>query len=162
MQVYGAICVDPSGNVLLVRGRLSKKWSFPKGHRKYNETSLECALRELYEETGIRPVGNYTSMYKMKGGKYFVFNIDSNVEICINDTVEINAVEWFPLNKLPLIATNIDVSLFRSHIKQAFPSSSCFNIKSLQNYIGTPNSLRSINNIQSQLNRPSSPRGFGI
>lgn len=153
MQVFGAICIDTSGNLLLVRQRLSKKWSFPKGHRNRGESPLDCAKRELYEEAGIVPQVDYTSTYKMKGGKYFVFQIDSNIPTSINDTVEIDSVEWFPLNNLPPIYTNIDVSIFRSHIKQAFPNN-IHNVstKCIQKYIGSTNSMRSIHNIQLQMN----------
>ena len=31
-----------------------QSWSFPKGHREGDETLLQCAFRELREETGIR------------------------------------------------------------------------------------------------------------
>ena len=29
------------------------EWGFPKGRRNFNETDLNCALREFNEETGI-------------------------------------------------------------------------------------------------------------
>lgn len=29
-------------------------WSFPKGHKENNETDIETAIRELYEETNIQ------------------------------------------------------------------------------------------------------------
>ena len=29
-----------------------KQWEIPAGHREDNETPKECAIRELYEETG--------------------------------------------------------------------------------------------------------------
>ena len=28
-------------------------YGFPKGHKRYNETEMECALREIKEETGV-------------------------------------------------------------------------------------------------------------
>jgi bis(5'-nucleosidyl)-tetraphosphatase len=31
------------------------RWDLPKGHREPGEALLACALRELYEETGIAP-----------------------------------------------------------------------------------------------------------
>lgn len=33
----------------------SGTYGFPKGHRRRGETELDCALRECFEETGIRP-----------------------------------------------------------------------------------------------------------
>lgn len=39
-------------DVLMVE-QYGDTWSFPKGHRENGETLLECATRELSEETGI-------------------------------------------------------------------------------------------------------------
>ena len=30
------------------------EWGFPKGRRNYNESDIDCALREFYEETGFK------------------------------------------------------------------------------------------------------------
>ncbi|HMO15737.1 MAG TPA: NUDIX domain-containing protein [Pirellulaceae bacterium] len=35
--------------------RHKDRWDFPKGHVDVGETELQCALRELDEETGIKP-----------------------------------------------------------------------------------------------------------
>lgn len=42
---------DPSPSFLLMRH--PNRWDLPKGHVDPGETNLECALRELEEETGI-------------------------------------------------------------------------------------------------------------
>ncbi len=44
---------------LLIKSR-GGHWGFPKGHPKGNESGLETATRELYEETGIRDINIYT------------------------------------------------------------------------------------------------------
>jgi hypothetical protein len=33
---------------------LEPEWGFPKGKRNYNETDIDCAMREFYEETGFK------------------------------------------------------------------------------------------------------------
>ena len=43
---------DPSPSFLLMRH--AKRWDLPKGHVDPGETHLQCALRELKEETGIK------------------------------------------------------------------------------------------------------------
>lgn len=43
---------DPSPSFLLMRH--PDRWDLPKGHVDPGETNLECALRELEEETGIK------------------------------------------------------------------------------------------------------------
>jgi tRNA nucleotidyltransferase (CCA-adding enzyme) len=39
---------------LLVEQSFSKLWNFPKGHMNNNETEHETALREVFEETGLK------------------------------------------------------------------------------------------------------------
>ena len=43
---------DPSRSFLLMRH--ANRWDLPKGHVDDGETNLQCAYRELEEETGIR------------------------------------------------------------------------------------------------------------
>lgn len=40
--------------ILLVKHKKFKKWVQPGGHMEYNETPEETAVREAYEETGIK------------------------------------------------------------------------------------------------------------
>jgi ADP-ribose pyrophosphatase YjhB (NUDIX family) len=114
MKVYGSILINNYGEVLLVKGRLSKKWSFPKGHCKRYETDLDCAKRELLEETGLVVDTVSTSYHKLKGGSYFVFAVSGRPSACFTDHKEIELVQWWPLNDLPSIDSNVDVSIFRS------------------------------------------------
>ena len=44
---------EPAKSILLMRH--TDRWDFPKGHVDPGETELQCALRELEEETGILP-----------------------------------------------------------------------------------------------------------
>lgn len=78
----------------------SGSYGFPKGHKRRNETDLECALRECEEETGTKPeiIPNFkrTIQYNMvhKGntkeviyflGKYDdteLTPLDSNIQSC--------------------------------------------------------------------------------
>jgi len=50
---------------LLLQSARHQTWGFPKGHVDGDETLLQCALREVYEETG----------YKLSNGDVFdIFN----------------------------------------------------------------------------------------
>jgi 8-oxo-dGTP pyrophosphatase MutT (NUDIX family) len=117
MTVFGAICVNSKGEVLLVHGRRSKKWSFPKGHRHTSESSLDCALRELYEETGLQPNRKYSSSHKLRGAEYFIFPMDDDVTLKPRDNWEIDDIAWWPLTALPTMDSNVDVSIFRTLMK---------------------------------------------
>jgi 8-oxo-dGTP pyrophosphatase MutT (NUDIX family) len=151
MQVYGCICLDELGNVLLVRGRGSQKWSFPKGHKNLRESSLDCAKRELLEETGILAPSKCAGYYKMKGGEYYVYYIDSTTILCIKDIVEIDMITWFPLNDIP-VQSNIDVSIFKSHLNQSFPPPlrNIIPLK-IREYICSEASLRKVRQIQQKI-----------
>lgn len=48
----GAIIMSSKKEILIVKSRGSK-WGFPKGGRESNETIIECAEREVKEETGF-------------------------------------------------------------------------------------------------------------
>lgn len=147
MKVYGIILINNLGEVLLVRGRLSHKWSFPKGHCKARETDLECALRELHEETGLILSQNYTSYHKLKGGGYFVFAVTGRpLEVC-RDHREIEEVTWFPLSEIGNIDTNVDVSIFNTLMKNITVG------KTVEEYIDSPEIKAKENSITKRISQ---------
>jgi bis(5'-nucleosidyl)-tetraphosphatase len=63
---------DPIREFLLMRH--ADRWDLPKGHVDPGETEMQCALRELVEETGItaadiEPIENFrfTNHYQVRG-----------------------------------------------------------------------------------------------
>jgi 8-oxo-dGTP pyrophosphatase MutT (NUDIX family) len=145
--VFGGICVNEKGEVLLVRQRLGKKWSFPKGHREGQETCLECARREVREESGIEVPEMYVSFHTLKAGAYFIFPlVSSNVNLCIKDLKEIDEVKWVPLKDLSSYDTNIDVSIFRTLTKYHLTSS-----KETLNFLGSNQSQVRVNTIKKNI-----------
>jgi ADP-ribose pyrophosphatase YjhB (NUDIX family) len=119
--VYGIILINSQGHVLLVRGRKEGKWSFPKGHKKRGESDIQCALRELAEETGIllSPTFQQPTYHKLAKAGYFLYTVDDSCYACVNDPQEIEEVAWWPVLDLPLCNSNVDVSLFRNHMQSA-------------------------------------------
>ena len=114
-RIYGAICVTPEDRVLIVKGRRSGKWSFPKGHLESGESALECATRELLEETGIRMPEAPIGCQKLSVGHYYLFETNE-LTPCIRDTEEISEAEWAPINRLYDMNCNVDVNNFLSRI----------------------------------------------
>ncbi|MFO0427356.1 MAG: bis(5'-nucleosyl)-tetraphosphatase [Planctomyces sp.] len=103
---------DPIDSFLLMRH--PKRWDLPKGHVDPGETELECALRELQEETGIDRSqiivdpnfvfeNRYLVNQKRYGGsglvektlKLFLGRLITPVDIMIS---EHEGYEWFPWN----------------------------------------------------------------
>lgn len=52
----GAVIFRDAGNLveLLVIKQVQGHWCFPKGHVEANETEIETAKREIWEETGLQ------------------------------------------------------------------------------------------------------------
>jgi 8-oxo-dGTP pyrophosphatase MutT (NUDIX family) len=88
------------------------RWDLPKGHVDPGETEMQCALRELDEETGITaddieiiPNFRFTLQYpvydKRRGGQFdktliiFLARLKRDVEIAATEHV---GHEWFPWN----------------------------------------------------------------
>jgi len=123
-RVYGAICISPENRVLLVRGRSSQKWSFPKGHKERNEPSFTCAMRELYEETGINLSNNINSCElpykKFKVGGYYILDLDGEPPLTPRDTREISDARWMSQDDIQQCieeqTANVDVRQFSTYL----------------------------------------------
>ena len=93
--------------VLLVYGKKSSKWGFPKGHMEENETEQETAHREFFEETGFRlshDLHNHDK-YIIRNNIYFIVTIHHESELIqeaniIPDSKEIDRYEWISINEL--------------------------------------------------------------
>ena len=88
------------------------EWGFPKGRRNYNETDINCALREFQEETGynkkdiqiianIKPIQEvFTgSNYKSYKHKYFLGYIDNLKKSTNFQKSEVSDMKWLSLEE---------------------------------------------------------------
>ena len=101
---------DPIKSFLLMKH--PNRWDLPKGHVDPGESDMECALRELREETGIQerhlevdPDFRFESRYTVRGSRYgengdvektlliFLARIRRDVKIV---TTEHHGFQWFP------------------------------------------------------------------
>tara|TARA_B110000977_G_scaffold197402_1_gene279871 strand:+ start:643 stop:1251 length:609 start_codon:yes stop_codon:yes gene_type:complete len=78
------------------------KWGLPKGHMEDDENFIECAQRELNEETGLNITINSDDPYiKINNSVYYVFFILNKVNnITPIDTNEINESRFVEINEL--------------------------------------------------------------
>ena len=112
-HVYGAILLTPDGETVVIRGRQSGKWSFPKGHGSAYESPLDACIRELREETGINLKGvKPDDELRFKSGTYFVFYFPGRIELKPEDTKEVMELMWIPLLRLPYLLGNKDLNAF--------------------------------------------------
>jgi 8-oxo-dGTP pyrophosphatase MutT (NUDIX family) len=118
--IYGAILrcrLGPETKYAVVQGRYTGKWSFPKGHSKESETPLECALRELYEETSIKISILPTEYMRIGFGNYYVFDVDREYDLVPTDTNEIMNTRWVTLQEMDKLLLNADANLWRKSDK---------------------------------------------
>ena len=99
--------------LLIQRGNEPYKgcWAFPGGFMDMEETTEQCAIRELEEETGlvvshVQQIGAYSKVDRDPRGRTitvaYLALIDSPVPIKGQDDAA--SAQWFPLSTLPPLA----------------------------------------------------------
>ncbi len=78
------ICAKYQDNWIFVREEGNKTFELPAGHLEESETSLDCAKRELYEETGaiefkLEAIADY--IYQGKPGRLYLAIVSSLAEL---------------------------------------------------------------------------------
>jgi 8-oxo-dGTP pyrophosphatase MutT (NUDIX family) len=111
-SVYGGIIRSTDGKYLLVKGRRAMKWSFPKGHLKLNETPLDCAGREIFEETGCRKLPNPCGFVKIKMARYYLFDVPFTFDVAPMDFKEVCDIGWFTRDQAAALVLNVDAHQF--------------------------------------------------
>lgn len=103
IPVCGCVLIDKTKNYILLLK--SKSWSFPKGKINQNEQEKDCAIRECFEETGVRcNITSSTQVVHCKYPKpitlYLIPDIDINTPIVIQKN-EIQFYKWIKISQLP-------------------------------------------------------------
>ena len=105
---------EPTPKVLLIeRGADPYKgcWAFPGGFMNMDETTEQCAIRELEEETGlkvseIKQIGAYSKVDRDPRGRTitvaYLAVIDAPVVVTGQDDAA--KAQWFPIDNLPPLA----------------------------------------------------------
>ncbi|SIP85915.1 NUDIX hydrolase [Pacmanvirus A23] len=102
----GCILITRYGKILVVHQTSSDYWGFPKGHKNPNESFIDAALRELYEESGKKVDKNIIyDRFKVSSAQLFVIIDDFDME-CKVDGNEIDEYKWATMNELKDLKTS--------------------------------------------------------
>lgn len=115
VPVRGAIMLNQAmDSVVLVKGwKKGANWSFPRGKINKDEDDLDCAIREVYEETGLdiraaglvptekRPKHIEISMREQQLRLYVFRDIPMDTNFHPRTRKEISKIQWYKLSELP-------------------------------------------------------------
>ncbi|KAK2705086.1 hypothetical protein QYM36_017208 [Artemia franciscana] len=123
IPTYGCILVNKRyDKVLLVKVFGSNSgWSFPKGKIEENESELECAVREVFEETGYRcnrrriDLNRYIDLGKQNSYSrycklFIVYDVNEEFNFKPKSKYEITDIKWHSISE---IFNKIDAKQFR-------------------------------------------------
>ena len=123
---YGSIIINKDhSKVLCVLNRQSylkgeNKWGFPKGHMDDKETPVECAKREVREETSLDLDPNeFKIPVRIHSNIYYMIKLNSEKTLYPLDSNEIQMVEWKTIENLQKCNMNRDVKLFLQKISKS-------------------------------------------
>ena len=113
VPVRGAILLNkPMTEVVLVKGwKKGANWSFPRGKINKDEKDIDCAVREVYEETGydIRAAGLIdvdsrfieVTMREQHMKLFVIPDVPMDTHFEPRTRKEISRIQWYKLSDLP-------------------------------------------------------------
>ncbi|KAK2744380.1 mRNA-decapping enzyme subunit 2 [Myotisia sp. PD_48] len=117
VPVRGAIMLNQDmDEVVLVKGwKKGANWSFPRGKINKDEKDLDCAIREVYEETGF-DIGSSglvqdedkvkyieLAMREQNMRLYVLRGVPKDTEFAPRTRKEISKIQWYRLSDLPTL-----------------------------------------------------------
>jgi 8-oxo-dGTP diphosphatase len=123
IEAAGGVVVDEDGRVAVVHRPKYDDWTLPKGKLDADETFEEAALREVWEETGLRctlvrelPSTEYAVRGRPKVVRYWLMNVVEDPGFAPND--EVDELRWLsPEDALSLLTYDRDEQVVRAALR---------------------------------------------
>ena len=117
----GVFFYDPDKDKVLIVQNKGNLWGIPKGTFENNENSIQCAIREVKEETGITLTKDAFENCKKfviddRVTYYFINMYENEVTVPEND---VNGIGWVKVRCLIKLVKNNNLK-FNYHAKLAF------------------------------------------
>lgn len=124
IKVFGTMLFSPGFTHCLLVQQLGNSHSitFPKGKKAKDESGMECAVRETFEEVGYDASNKIINLSVTTFGKitfYFVMNVDMSYKFKTFTRNEIGKIFWFDLSKAECIKTRKNYRIFYAAYSQA-------------------------------------------
>jgi 8-oxo-dGTP pyrophosphatase MutT (NUDIX family) len=130
----GVFIYDPKKNKVLIIQSKGNLWGVPKGSKKYKETDIDCAIREVKEETGLNISESdfLKSLIIKNSSTYFYIekdecDVDIQVNVDANDANDANSIGWINIdclrdmiNENKIVLTHHSKILFKKFINETF------------------------------------------
>jgi 8-oxo-dGTP diphosphatase len=122
IQAAGGVVSRDDGRLAVVHRPRYDDWSLPKGKLDAGETFEEAALREVWEETGLRaelvrelPPTTYTVRDRPKVVRYWLMSVSVDSEFSPND--EVDELRWLsPADAVALLTYDRDKAVVRAAV----------------------------------------------
>lgn len=109
IPVCGCIMLNPSmTKMVMVCNWKSDWWSFPRGKMNEGELELDCAVREVEEETGFNSRAHcnesdyvVTFQDQKKIQLFIAINVPENTPFAPQTRKEVSDIQFHPIDKLP-------------------------------------------------------------
>lgn len=95
----GCLAVNPNGELLMVKQRVSGAWAMPGGTAEPGERAVCTALRETLEETGYGVEATQLLGVMPNGFHVFACQLMPDQTVGVADNIEISAVDWLDKNE---------------------------------------------------------------
>eukprot|EP00741_Cyanophora_paradoxa_P025631 tig00000385_g24735.t1 len=130
VPVCGAIMLNPTlDKCVLVKGWSAKaSWTFPKGKVNKDEPEIDCAAREVFEETGYDLKGWLreedsveVTMREQRSRMFIVGGIPEDSVFVPQTRKEISRVEWHRVDDLPTYTNKAGANYNGNHYWMVMP-----------------------------------------